>query len=279
MLRLAVMNSRDFPFAVELANTLGWNMAVEDFVFNSKLEPNGCFVALEDSVPVGISTCISYGRVGWFGNLAVKEDCRRKGVGSALVKHSIDYLKTMRTEIIGLYAYTHLVGFYQKFGFKSDQTFIVLKGKATNSAVDGNVRKSRNEDVSRLFAFDAKCYGSDRSKLLKSILEDKENMCYISNENGQILGFAMAKVYQGMAEIGPLICTSKHTVSSVALLRTILNRLKGLEVFIYLSMKHKALLDFLLESGFQKDFEVSRMFLGSVKAEDCICLAESLERG
>jgi hypothetical protein len=38
-------------------------------------------------------------------------------------------------------------------------------------------------------------------------------------------------------------------------------------------------MDFLLENGFQKEFEVSRMFLGSADPQDCVYLAESLERG
>lgn len=279
MLRLKTMTPRDFPFAVELANRMGWNMAVEDFAFNSGLEPNGCFVAFDDSIPVGICTCINYGRIGWFGNLAVKIECRRTGLGSALVKHSLDYLRATGTEIVGLYAYPNLVSFYKKFGFEADQDFVVLKGKAANFASDGSVQRLRTHDIERILAFDAKCFGSNRSKVLKSILEDKDNLCYFSTEKNLVVGYGMAKVYETMAELGPLVFKENSGLSPVALVETLLNRLKGLEVYIYLSGRQSHLLDFLLAAGFQKDFEVSRMFLGVADPQDCVCFAESLERG
>ncbi len=83
------MRPEDFLFATELANTMNWNMSPEDFQFNSMLEPDGCLVLFEDSKPLGIATCISFGKIGWFGNLIVKEEVRHKGAGSFLVKHAI----------------------------------------------------------------------------------------------------------------------------------------------------------------------------------------------
>ena len=67
MFHVEKMTPKDYMFAVELANTMNWNMTVEDFKFNSRLEPNGCFVLFDDSKRVGVATCISYGSVGWFG--------------------------------------------------------------------------------------------------------------------------------------------------------------------------------------------------------------------
>ena len=71
MFQVKPMDQKDFGFAVELANTMDWNMATEDFQFAKQLEPEGCFVLFDDSKRVGIATCISYGKVGWFGNLIV----------------------------------------------------------------------------------------------------------------------------------------------------------------------------------------------------------------
>ena len=123
MFRIATMRTGDFSFAVKLANTMNWNMADEDFGFILQLEPNGCFVLFDESTPVGISTCISYGKIGWFGNLVVQEDYRKKGAGTILLKHSIEYLRNGKVETIGLYAYPHLIGFYEHFGFKVDHGF------------------------------------------------------------------------------------------------------------------------------------------------------------
>jgi len=80
------MVSQDFSFATELANTMNWNMAIENFEFMTSLEPGGCFVAFKGSKRLGIATCFSFGEVGWFGNLIVDEKYRGKGIGSLLVE-------------------------------------------------------------------------------------------------------------------------------------------------------------------------------------------------
>ena len=48
MFQVKQMRPSDFQFATKLANTMNWNMAPEDFEFNSSLEPEGCFVAFKD---------------------------------------------------------------------------------------------------------------------------------------------------------------------------------------------------------------------------------------
>jgi GNAT superfamily N-acetyltransferase len=130
MFHVEKMEVDDFPFAVKLANTMNWNMTVEDFEFMMKLELKGCFVQFHGQKRVGIATTIGFGKVGWFGTFVVKEDCRGEGAGSILIKHMIDYLKNKGVETIGLYAYPHLVKFYESFGFEPDADFLVLQGKA-----------------------------------------------------------------------------------------------------------------------------------------------------
>ncbi len=112
---------------------MDWNMADEDFQFMLNLEPEGCFVAFDGRERVGIATSISFGKVGWFGNLIVKEKYRNKGVGSLLVKHSINYLQAKGVKTIGLYAYPNLIGFYGKLGFKVDEDFSVLHAENLGS--------------------------------------------------------------------------------------------------------------------------------------------------
>ena len=99
------MRAADFSFAIRLANTMNWNMTRNDFEFISVLEPAGCFVLFDGVKQAGIATCISYGSVGWFGNLVVKDEYRRSGGGSALLKHAVNYLRDKGITSVGLYAY------------------------------------------------------------------------------------------------------------------------------------------------------------------------------
>ena len=133
MFNVKQMGSADFQFATELANTMNWNMAPEDFEFMTSLEPEGCFVALDGSKKIGIATCISFGNTGWFGNLIVDEKYRTKGAGSLLVKHAVTYLQNKGAKTIGLYAYPNLLNFYGNLGFKKDMDFSLLHVESLES--------------------------------------------------------------------------------------------------------------------------------------------------
>ena len=41
MFRVEKMSADDFPFAVQLANTMGWQMTFKDYEFAMKIEPKG----------------------------------------------------------------------------------------------------------------------------------------------------------------------------------------------------------------------------------------------
>jgi ribosomal protein S18 acetylase RimI-like enzyme len=269
----------DFSFAVQLANTMNWNMATEDFEFMVKLEPRGCFILFHDYERFGIATSVSFGKVGWFGTLIVKEDVRREGAGRLLTRHAIDHLRNMGVETIGLYAYPHLVKFYESLGFEPDIDFSVLIGKAVFPASQRMLREAEKQDIPEITDFDRQCFGANRKKLLEPILLNNGNLCYISTENNEINGYVAAKVSAKMAEVGPLICHANHVTEAILLLKTILKRLNGLEVFMCIPKKENALLNMLHKAGLREDFHVVRMFLGSPIAKNCLYAAESLERG
>jgi GNAT superfamily N-acetyltransferase len=279
MFHVEKMKDDDFPFAIQLANTMDWNMTAEDFEFMVKLEPQGCFVQFQGTERVGIATTISFGKMGWFGNFIVKEDIRGEGAGSLLIKKAINYLQSKGAETIGLYAYPHLIQFYEHFGFKPDINFLVLKGKATFLSTQDKLKAATKRNIPEIVEFDRKCFGANRKKLLESILLNKDNLCYVSTENSDITGYVAAKVYEKMAEVGPLVCHANRVEDAGLLLKTVLSRLNGQEVFMYIRGEATDLLNTLHQAGLKEDFSLVRMFLGPAIAENCIYAAESLERG
>ena len=280
MFHVKNMEVNDFPFAVQLANVINWNMTLEDFGLMMKVEPQGCFVLFQDQERIGIATSVSFGKAGWFGNLIVKEGFRSEGAGGLLIRHAIDYLKKKGVKTIGLYAYPHLVEFYGSFGYKSDIDFLVLKGKvAFHAATKKMLKAAKYQEVPRIIDFDRQCLGVNRKKLLELILLNKRNLCYVSTKKSEITGYIAAKTYDEMVEIGPLICTMNHAKNAVLLLKTMLNQLNGLKVFTCIPKKETNLLNLLHKAGLKEDFRVVRMFLGPAIAKNCIYSAESLERG
>jgi GNAT superfamily N-acetyltransferase len=279
MFRVKPMQPKDFSFAVELANTMDWQMAPEDFKFNSYLEPEGCLVLFEDSKPLGIATCISYGKVGWFGNLIVKEEARQRGAGSFLVKHAINYLQGKGVETIGLYAYPNLQTFYGNLGFKADMEVAVFHTLSLNSSAQEILPKIGKSQFQTIIKFDKECFGGDRTKLLESIILEKSNLAYYLPKDNKIVGYVASTVYETMAWIGPLICKEGSNDAAVKLLKAVLGKLSGKAAFVALPKRENALIHTLTTAGFTMDFSVVRMYFGASAARNCIYLAESLERG
>ena len=273
------MSRADFEFAVHITNLMGWGLVEQDFEFMMELEPEGCFVLLEDSDTVGIATTVSYGKLGWFGNLIVTENKRNRGAGTLLVKHALKYLTEKNVQTVGLYAYTERIPFYRRLGFECDSEFIVLKGKGFSSSVRANVRKAEKQQLGEIIAFDQSCFGASRRKMLEPILMDRDNLCFASTEDGHVSGFAAAKVYRGLAELGPLECKRGKAKTTADLLRATFNALEGLETSVFVPKKEKAIVSMLMQSGFHEEFRVEKMFHGPSIPENCVYMAESLERG
>jgi hypothetical protein len=279
MFQVKRMESLDFQFATKLTNTMKWNMTPEDFEFNSSLEPEGCFIAFQGSERVGLATSISFGNLGWFGNLIVEEKYRSKGVGKLLVKHSIAYLQSKGVKTIGLYAYQNLNNFYSNLGFKKDETFSLLQAENLSYIKPESLPKIEKKQIKTIEVFDAGFFGGDRKKLLESIILEKGNLSYYFSENNHIVGYVAATVYESMAWVGPLICEADNIDVSISLIKAVLSKLTGKNVYLALAKKEKVLVKMLFSVGFKEDFSVSKMFLGEVKSRNCIYLAESLERG
>ena len=279
MFKIKPMMSEDFPFATELANTMDWNMAIQDFHFMTQLEPEGCFVLFENSKKVGISTCISYGNVGWFGNLIIKEEYRGRGAGSLLVKHSIDYLRAKSVETIGLYAYPNLIRFYNNLGFRYDEDFSVLHTPALSAMFAEDLPNIGTQHFNQIAKFDRRCFGGDRQRLLESIILEEGNLSYYKYDSNEVVGYVAATVYETMAWVGPLTCQEGNIATADSLLKAVLAKLAGLSVYVALPKKETALADMLSNVGFKENFSVARMFFGPNTSKNCIYLAESLERG
>jgi len=279
MFHVKNMSLKDLEFAVRITDTMSWNLVEEDFKFMMQLEPEGCFVLLSNSEKVGIATTISFGKVGWIGNVIVSESHRKQGAGSLLAKHCLRYLESKNVETVGLYAYIDKIPFYKRLGFEYSLEFTVLKGKGFSSRPKAGLREVTKEDIHEVIDYGHSCFGALRRKLLEPIFLDSNNLCYMSIEDGRILGYAAAKVYEEMAEIGPLVCRKGRSDIAVNLLKAILDRLNGFEVAMCVPRKEHAILNMLMEARFRENFRVARMFFGPPVVKDCIYMAESLERG
>jgi len=279
MFQIRVLTPKDYTFAVELANTMNWNMAPEDFYYMAKLEPNGSFLVVDEDKPVGVATCIGYGRVGWFGNLIVDPAYRNRGAGGMLVRHAVDYLHAMGAETVGLYAYPHLKEFYSRLGFTSDVDFALLHAEGVLPVEGAGAHRIEDAHLKKIAAFDSQFFGGDRSRLIDSIVLETGNAGYYVSDRGHVVGYIAAPIYQSMAWIGPLVCVPSRFDVAGKLVSSVLTKLAGKSVYAVVPKGDTVLLDLLSSIGFKEEFMVTRMYSGVSLAKNCIYLAESLERG
>jgi N-acetylglutamate synthase-like GNAT family acetyltransferase len=274
------MREEDFDFAVAITDSEGWFLKREDFAFSLELEPEGCFVLFRDSEKIGLVTNVSYGNnIAWLGNLIVDKKYRREGGGCELVEASLSFMHGKGVETVALYAYQDVVSFYLKLGFKADIEFFVMKSKITSSPAKTGFRRAEVDDLAGIIALDGECFGASRRKLLKPIISDSDNVCHVCFEGNKLLGYAVAKPYDGMAELGPLICKRDQGDMVNSLVKAVANDLRGAEMSVVVSSDEQSIVRRLMNLGFREKFRVKRMFHGLVKLDSCVCFAESLERG
>ena len=279
MFEIETLSRSDFSFAINLTNAMNWHMAKADFEFALKLEPNGCFLLKDGTRRLGIATCLSYGKVGWFGNLIVEPSSRRKGAGSALVSHAIQYLLGRGVETVGLYAYHHLVDFYGKLGFKADCNFSLMHIEKLPKIPAKTLLAIGKKEFPQVAEFDEKCFGGDRTRLLRSIIEDKDNFSCVLFEDKSVVGYVAATIAADTVWVGPLVCQQSRIDDTGFLVQSVLACVHGKGIYVVVSEKEHVLFDIFSGLGFAKEFSVSRMFLGKAAAQDCVYIAESLERG
>jgi ribosomal protein S18 acetylase RimI-like enzyme len=281
MVHIRAMTEEDFDYALRLTNMLKWDYLRRDFEWMVEFEPEGCFVATEGGRRVGITTTITYQKIGWIGNVAVSPRYRRMGVGSALVERAVDYLRSRSVDFMGLYAYPEAAGFYNALGFRGDERFIRLRGQGRPYRFEG-CRRMERRDLEDVMGLDAKCFGAGRGRVLKKIFEGSGGLCWVRASNGRIVGCVMGTESATGLEAGPWVCDPTHIEGAMDLLKAFLSNARGERVGLVVPARSPMLIDGLKGLGFEPDFTVLRMFYGGRKPrmeEGSMFAIESLERG
>ena len=120
-LHLRLMTANDLAFADSLRALAGWNQTRDDWRDLIALEPTGCFVAEWKGAPAGTATTTCYGKqVAWIGMALVHPECRRRGIGKALLNHCIAHLENRRIQCIKLDATPLGKTLYEQLGFRDE---------------------------------------------------------------------------------------------------------------------------------------------------------------
>jgi len=185
----------DIPDFLDLAADEGWISGRWEFEFLLRSFPQGCFVWREEGEPLGYLTSVKYGKSGWIGNLLVRPEARRRGIGRALIERSVSVLLKSGVETIWLTASDEGAGLYRKLGFAViDSVYRWTGSAAANLSLPPDPL-----DLESVRAVDRVGWGDRRESLL-------EVTCARGRLHTSSGGFICCQQWDDGLQIGPWGC-------------------------------------------------------------------------
>jgi GNAT superfamily N-acetyltransferase len=174
--QLRRMTAADLDFADHLRALVGWNQTKADWLRFLAAEPEGCFVADLDGAPVGTATTIRYGSdLAWIGMVLVLPEHRKQGVGRALLRHCLQFLRNSGVSRIRLDATPQGRPVYEALGFRPEFDLNRWEGSTGSLARDNaasnfdGLRSWQSGDAERVEALDRRAFGASRRPFLESL--------------------------------------------------------------------------------------------------------------
>jgi GNAT superfamily N-acetyltransferase len=229
MIEIRLMTIDDLRLGLRLSRQAGWNQTESDWLRFMDMESEGCFVAELNGCSVGTTTTCIFEKVAWIAMVLVDKDSRGQGVGTKLLRHSLDYLNARKVETVRLDA-THLGRpIYEKLGFVPEYELVRFEGAARPGKTELDVTEAVPELFADMIEFDRQMTGTNRAKMLNLLFKEFPQNTRILTHHDNIEGFITMRPGANAVQIGP--CTASIN-SGQALLSDALNRCAGKAVFV-----------------------------------------------
>ena len=258
-LEIRLLFESDIPAAMKLKEAAGWNQTEADWRRLIKLEPDGCFAAVENDQLVGTTTTTTYeDDLAWIGMVLVDPQYRRRGIATRLLETAVAYLEGKVT-VIKLDATAEGNPVYEKFGFKTESLVERWRGSVKSRSI---AHEDMAIDLNALLGLDRRAFSADRSRLIKSLIDDSRmSPVLVKDESGSLAGYALARAGTKEVYIGPVVSTDTTHVEN--LFDRSLGQLSGSSVYIDFSNECGVSSSVLADRGFVKERDLIRMSLGS----------------
>ena len=212
-MRTAILD--DMPAIAALRDSVGWT--AHEWALRAVLDrPEArCFVAVEPGGSVvAVGSGISYGALGFVGNMVVDERHRRRGIGSAILDVVVGFLEERGSSRLELFATPEGRPLYAHHGFSpTDPSAMVSVPRAVGLELDPALRVEAAETVADLAAYDAPRFGGDRRGLLEMMAADAERPLLTARRGGELVGYLWLRA--DGPRIGPFVADSPEIASTL----------------------------------------------------------------
>jgi GNAT superfamily N-acetyltransferase len=232
MMNIRKMTAADIPFGMRLKAQNNWNQIEADWHRQLAIEPDGCFIADH----AGTACCCAFDDVAWINMVLVDRGQRGRGVGTALMRHVLQYLDNRNVPCIRLDATALGQPVYAKLGFVDDFALDRYEGILPSPSGRGAGGEGSRDilpitptDLPELAAFDRAVTKASRAKLLQHIFDNVPECSYKYVSHGQLEGYCMARPGSNAWQLGPIQGSPK---AGRALLLNAASRFAGQRVYL-----------------------------------------------
>jgi GNAT superfamily N-acetyltransferase len=267
-IRMRLFTEEDIPFAMALKALVGWNQNEADLKRYITCEPTGCFIGELDGKAFGTVTTTTYeAGLAWIGLVLVDPEKRRKGLGTALAKYAVNYIRARGIETIKLDSTPMGKSIYKPIGFIDEYTIYRYHGKGGLSGAEDGVRSINEGDLLDIVDFDRPFFGVTRERVLRELRRDYPEYAIMIEDNHGIAGYAMARGGYDAFQIGP--CMAKNSFIAEKLIRALLQRLPRELIIIDVPLPNKEGHHLAKKYSFEVHSTLDRMCLGENKLPGC----------
>lgn len=201
------MTIDDVQLGLRLTRQAGWNQTESDILRFLKLEPEGCFVAEHGGGAVGTTATCVFGSLAWIAMVLVDVDVRGKGIGTELLRYSLNYLDKRKVKTVRLDATSAGQPIYEKLGFTPEYQLARFEGIAPSGKRGALITKAAPAIYASIIEFDERMSGTNRGKMLSSLFEEFPDDIHVVRKEDKIEGFIMSRPGANAIQIGPCIAT------------------------------------------------------------------------
>jgi len=264
-MRIRVMTEQDIPAGLRLNTLSGWNQTSADWERFLAMSPQGCFVMEDGMKVVGTAATICYeNRFAWIGMVLVDPEYRKQGIGTQLLKKTIEHLDHSNISTIKLDATPLGKPLYAKLGFVSEfeiDRWILKRPPGTISTIPSSPPAPLTEyQEKEIFTLDREFFGADRSFLLRSLCNEAPELAITVWQDGMPLCFAYGRHGLFADHLGPCMATSR--VAAEQLLREFLARSSRETLIVDCIKSHPGVVETLAAFGFVLSRPLTRMVRG-----------------
>ena len=263
-MRLRIMNEQDVPGGLRLNTLSGWNQTAADWRRFLKNSPRGCFVMEHDGKVVGTATTINYeSRFAWIGMVLVDPECRKQGIGTALLEKTIEHLDESNIRIMKLDATPQGKPIYRKLGFVEEyeiERWILRRaaGARTPPSTCAPLDKMQKEQV---FHLDRELFGADRGFLLRGLCEDAPEFATADWEDDLLQGYGFGRRGLFADHLGPWMARTRAAAEN--LLQSFLAKSSRETVIVDCMKSNSVAVELLHTCGFAPSRPLTRMVRGA----------------